>query len=504
MIEQQVASQSEHVETAAVPLPLAPKVLPIQTLDDATVAKLQNVPILASLTADRLHCLDGTERITMESGQVLVRQGEIVRQFCMLLEGRLPVFQTNRDGHEMLMHVLEQGSSFGELPLLANIPSAVTIRADGHAEILSLNEDQFWNLMVTCPEVRAQILGNMAMRLQKMQSVSFQQEKLASLGTMAAGLMHELNNPGAAARRAASQLRENLMRMHRLSSIFTRNPLSPEQKECMVELQEYALSAKERVALSSIEQSDAEEALAEWMEQANIPDAWKLAPNLIAMGIDTEELQCAHSVFPAELFAAAVNWLEALVSSMALVGTIEESIGRVTDLVAAVKSYAYEGRGQRQTIDVNKSIHATLVVLGHKLREKQIVLQKSLSADLPTLETECQGLNQIWTNLLDNAIDASAQSGTISIRTWAEDFGSAPGEIRKDLCIAIKDNGAGIPLDSQQHIFDPFYTTKPVGVGTGLGLGIVYRIVEQYGGVIRFSSVPGETEFVVRLPAKRT
>ena len=184
-----------------------------------------------------------------------------------------------------------------------------------------------------------------------------------------------------------------------------------------------------------------------------------------------------------------------------LVGTIEESIGRVTDLVSAVKSYAYEGRGQRQTIDVNKSIHATLVVLGHKLREKQIVLEKSFAPDLPPLVTECQGLNQIWTNILDNAIDASAQTGRINVRTWIETTPSP--DPHTDICIAIKDNGAGIPIESQQHIFDPFYTTKPVGVGTGLGLGIVYRIVEQYGGNIRFSSVPGETEFVIKLPSTR-
>ena len=496
MIEQ--AQPETEVST-----PLTPAATTPQPLDSQTIAKLRNVPILTSLTEERLHCLDGTERILLEAGQVLVHQGEIVRQFCMLLEGRLPVFQTNRDGHEMLMHVLEEGSSFGELPLLANIPSTITIRADAHAEILSLTEDQFWNLMTTCPEVRKQILGNMAMRLQKTQSVSFQQEKLASLGTMAAGLMHELNNPGSAARRAASQLRENLMRMHRLSPKFVRTDLTMEQKECIIELQEYAFSAKQHVALSSIEQSDAEEALAEWMEQANIEDAWKLAPSLIAMGINVPELQCARSTFPEDLFASAISWLEALVSSMALVGTIEESIGRVTDLVAAVKSYAYEGRGQRQSIDVNKSIHATLVVLGHKLREKQIVLQKSLAPDLPSLDTDCQGLNQIWTNLLDNAIDASAQTGAIGIRTWSEEVETSTGQKRSDLCIAIKDYGSGIPLESQQHIFDPFYTTKPVGVGTGLGLGIVYRIVEQYGGVIRFSSVPGETEFVVRLPAKR-
>jgi signal transduction histidine kinase len=492
-VQQNAAQQTQPETPQTATLPLTPQ----------TIKRLREVPILASLTEERLHCLDGTQTRTMEAGELLIRQGEVVHSFCILLDGRLRLFQTNRDGHELLMHVHEAGASFGELPLLANIPSTVTVRAESHAEVLILDEEQFWNLMVTCPEVRKQILGNMAMRLQKMQSVSFQQEKLASLGTMAAGLMHELNNPGAAARRAASQLRDNLTRMQRLSSKFTRQPLNMEQKECMMELQECAFSAKEKVALSSIEQSDAEEALAEWMEQANVEDAWKLAPSLIAMGINSEELKCAYSVFPGEMFGDAVSWLEALVSSMALVATIEESIGRVTDLVAAVKSYAYEGRGQRQTIDVNKSIHATLVVLGHKLREKQLVLQKSLAPDLPLLETECQGLNQIWTNLLDNAIDASAQMGAIGIRTWTDEVDTDSGDKRSDLCIAIKDYGSGIPLESQQHIFDPFYTTKPVGVGTGLGLGIVYRIVEQYGGVIRFSSVPGETEFVVRLPAKR-
>ena len=499
----------EQVQTAELVQPVA-----ISTVKDgagkpaplnaATIERLKRVPILASLTEDRLHCLDGTRKLTLEDGELLVSHGDPVKEFCILLEGSLGVSMTNPDGKEMSMHVLEEGSSLGELPLLASLPSTITVRAKGHCELLVLDEEQFWGLMTSCPEVRREILGNMAKRLQKMQNATFQQEKLAALGTMAAGLMHELNNPGSAARRAASQLRENLMRMHRLSPKFARTPFTPEQMECIFELQEYALSAKERVVMSSIEQSDAEEALAEWMDEAHIEDAWKLAPSLIAMGIGARELQCAHASLSESLFSNAVNWLEALVSSMRLVGTIEESIGRVTDLVSAVKSYAYEGRGQRQTIDINKSIHATLVVLGHKLREKQIVLEKSFAPDLPLLETECQGLNQIWTNILDNAIDASTQMGKINIRTWMEmtERPESPTP-RTDLCIAIKDFGAGIPIESQQHIFDPFYTTKPVGVGTGLGLGIVYRIVEQYGGSIRFSSVPGETEFVIKLPSTR-
>src|ERR1700755_1315978 len=182
-----------------------------------------------------------------------------------------------------------------------------------------------------------------------------------------------------------------------------------------------------------------------------------------------------------------------MVSSMQLVNTIEESIGRVSDLVYAVKSYAYEGKGQKQTIDINNSIHATLIILGHKLREKEIVLEKNFAPDLPLLHSECTGLNQIWTNLLDNSIDAVPQHGRISVRTWAEKRPTKTNSSHVDLCISFKDNGTGIPLESQPQIFDPFYTTKPVGVGTGIGLGIVQRIVDQYGGIIRFTSEPGNT-----------
>jgi len=315
--------------------------------------------------------------------------------------------------------------------------------------------------------------------------------------------MHELNNPGTAAVRAAGQLRENLLRMHRLTEKFSKAGLSDEQKHCMFELQEYALAKEKAAPMNSLEQSDAEEALATWLENAEVENAWRVAPTLVSMGITSGELECARSEFPGPVFSDALSWLEALVSSLQLVGTIEESIGRVSDLVKAVKSYAYEGKGQKQTVNINESIHATLVILAHKLREKQITLEKNFGADLPVLQTECSGLNQVWTNLLDNAIDAVAQGGRIRIRTWAEEAPGKDGQPRNYLGITIADNGPGISPEIQAHIFDPFYTTKAVGVGTGLGLGIVLRIVEQYGGTVNFSSEPGNTEFHVRLPQTR-
>jgi signal transduction histidine kinase len=456
-----------------------------------TLAALRNVPILSSLDEQTLHCLDGAAEKWIDRDAILIALGSQSREFWILLEGALRISYPTVQGYEQTVYVMQPGASFGEVPLLANIPAPANIIAAEPCHLLMLDEDQFWSVMTQCPGVRKAVLGNMAMRLAKQQQATFQQEKMAALGTLAAGLMHELNNPGTAARRASTQLRENLMRMHKLTAKFARTSLSEDQKQCMYELQEYALQPRPLASLGALDQADAEEALTEWMESAEIEDAWKLAPTLVSIGIDAETLDCARHSFPPAVFSDTINWLEALVSSMQLVGTIEESIGRVTELVAAVKSYAYEGRGQKQTIDVNRSILATLIIVGHKLREKEIVIEKELSRDLPPLHTDCQGLNQIWTNLLDNAIDAVPQGGHIVLKTWAD---------ANDLFILVRDNGSGIPLDTQPHIFDTFYTTKPAGIGTGLGLGIVHRIVDQFGGSIRFSSVPGDTEFVVRLP----
>jgi signal transduction histidine kinase len=484
----QTVSQTNAALETARPASLTPELL----------ALLRNVSILSSLSDAELKCLDGVDEVEVNEGDVLLHQGEFARHFVILLSGKVSVFRAQSKGAETEVATYAAGSAFGELPLLANQPLGGTLRAMERSHLLLLDEEEFWKLMTTCPHVRRAILGNMAQRFQKYQNMTLQQEKMVSLGTLAAGLMHELNNPGAAAKRAASQLRENLQRMHEVGAKLSQTKLTDEQKECMVELKSHAMAAVKPVRMNSIEQSDAEEELAAWMENAQIENAWKLAPTLVSIGMSTEDLECARSEFPPEVFSDCLSWLEALVSSMQLVGMIEESIGRVTELIHAVKSYAYEGKGARQSIDVNDSIHATLVILAHKMREKQIVVEREFGDDLPPLQTDLAGINQVWTNILDNAIDAVGQHGVIRIRTWTELRFDVP-----HILISIADNGSGIPLDVQPRIFDPFYTTKEVGVGTGLGLGIVSRIVEQFGGTIRFSSEPGRTEFFVTLPTTR-
>jgi len=307
--------------------------------------------------------------------------------------------------------------------------------------------------------------------------------------------MHELNNPGTAARRASAQLRENMVQLQQIGLRLSRAPLTEEQKDCMRDLQEMALNCTKPVVMNTLDQADMEDELLSWLEDIGVENADQIAPTLAAVGWRREDIECAQSAFTAELFSDALNWLAALLSSMQLVGTIEESIARVTDLVIAVKKYAYDDKNREREIDIHDSIHSTLTILAHKFRYKQIAIEKRFVADMPKIKTKGAGLSQVWTNLLDNAIDASPEHGRIVIRTWTED-GNA--------CIGIADEGSGIAPQNREKIFDPFFTTKPVGIGTGLGLDIAHRIVVgQFGGTITFTSEPGNTEFIVKVPVTK-
>ena len=393
----------------------------------------------------------------------------------------------------MLIGTMSAGETFGEFPLLMGKDSEAVITVLQPSTAVFLREELFWKLMFSCPQVRIGILGNLARRLQVYQSQELHREKLISLGTMAAGLMHELNNPGAAAKSAASQMRQNLSRLQQISLRMCGSEVMTQgQTDCLRVLQEQALKAHKPNTMSSMDQADAEGELESWLEEHGIENAWKLAPTLSAIGFDAGTLECAHHEFPGNSLSDPLNWMEALISSVQLVGTIEESVSRVTDLVRAVKKYAYEDKPQRHQLDVHDSVQSTLVILGHKFRQKELTVEKLFAPTLPPLSTCGVGLSQVWTNLLDNAIDASPQKGTITVRTWVE------GE---NVCIAIGDGGPGIPEENRKLIFEPFFTTKPKGQGTGLGLDIARHIVvDKFGGEINLDSIPGKTEFTIKLP----
>ncbi len=461
-------------------------------LNHELLAQLQTISTLAALTELDLSCLEGSEWMHLPAGMALpALQGEGCH-FYALLEGEISVVkQDTEETHLIMFH---SGEAFGEVPLLSGrSPVPALAHAVQASRLLRIPENSFWKLLAQSPPVRQAVLQNYTLRYETYQAMTLHREKLVSLGTLAAGLMHELNNPGSAARRAASQLRENLSRLQQISLRMTRAHLTADQMECLAALQEQVMELHQPVRLSALEQSDREEELQTWLEQLKIENPWRLAPTLVSAGWTHEDITCARHSFPPGTLSDALNYLDALISSMQHVSTVEESITRVTDLVLAVKKYSYDDKMRQPTVEVRDSLLSTLTILGHKFREKGIRLESELPPSEAKISCVGTGLTQVWTNLLDNAIDAAPPNGMVGVRLWTEG---------QWLCVGIRDNGPGIAPEHRDHIFEPFYTTKDVGVGTGLGLDIVHRIVVgNLRGKIEFQSEVGKgTEFLVRLP----
>jgi signal transduction histidine kinase len=456
-------------------------------------AALPHTRIFASTPFNAILGVDHVDRVTAQAGTVLVEAGQRWLYYWLLLRGESRAERPESDGTLTLVGIAHAGEAFGEVPLLTGKPnSTFRITATQDSVLLRFTEQDFWSLLACCPEVRKTVLADSAVRLQAYQVEALHREKLISLGTLAAGLMHELNNPGAAAKRAATQLRENLLRLQQLSLRNSGKAKTPAQLQCMKDLLEHALRGCNLPAMSSLEQADAEEAMSQWLADAKVENAFTIGPVLVSMGIDHEEIACAQEHFDPASFSDALNWFGALVSSVSLVCAIEESISRISELVMAVKKFAYDERTPDKELDVHDSLQSTLTILGHKLRLKQIQVEKRFAASPSTIRTRGSALSQVWTNLIDNAVDASPQGAKLEISTWSEpDW----------LVVSIGDHGSGIPADVLPHIFEPFFTTKPEGSGTGLGLEIVHRIVTQkFAGQLEVQSQPGDTRFIIRLP----
>jgi signal transduction histidine kinase len=320
-------------------------------------------------------------------------------------------------------------------------------------------------------------------------------ERLAALGTMAAGLAHELNNPAAAAKRAASDMADALEVLSSTIGHFVEAGVTREEAQTLVALQREALAqVAQRGPLGALDAADAEDDLVEALERLGVPEPWRLAEPLASAGIDGAWLERVHSSAGAAT-PAAVAWVAASLATRGLAAEIADSAERISRLVGAVKSYAYMDRGEVVRADVHEGLETTLVVMGHRLKHTQIELRREYDRSLPQLSVHGAELNQVWTNLLDNAIAALGDTGTLTLRT------------RRDgdcVLVEVADDGPGIPEDVRERIFDPFFTTKAVGQGTGLGLDTARRIVEErHSGSITFESQPGATTFRVWLPIDR-
>ena len=321
-----------------------------------------------------------------------------------------------------------------------------------------------------------------------------QRERLLSLGRLSAGLTHELNNPASAAVRATAALRERVSKMRRKLAHLATSDVDPKALVALTDLQEAAVEKMAKAEqLSPMQVSEAEDEIGDWLDDHGIADAWDLAPALVASGVNIDWLDEVAETVPAELLPDGIHWVAYALETEQLMVEIEDSVTRISTLVGAAKQYSQMDRAAHADIDVHDGLKSTLVMLGHKIKESgTITLVKDFDHSLPLIPAHPAELNQVWTNLIDNAIQAMPDGGTLTLRTALD------GDY---ILVEIGDTGAGIPKHLQQKIFEPFFTTKPVGEGTGLGLDISYRVITQrHGGDLRVVSEPGDTRFQVRLP----
>jgi signal transduction histidine kinase len=318
-------------------------------------------------------------------------------------------------------------------------------------------------------------------------------ERMATLGRLAAGLAHELNNPASAAHRAAGLLREQFDALEPLALRLAEHPWKPDEVALLRQLADATQSASQSAReLAPLDRADREEAVERWLDGRGVARAWELAPLLVDRGVTAESLERVTRGCDASVVVDALAWTERTAAIRQLLDEVGQSAARVSEMVRAVKAYSYADAAARRTADVHEGLEHSLTILGHKLREAKAAVVREYDRTLPPVETYGTELTQVWTNLLDNAADAVAPSGgTIRVRTRAADGGVA---------VEIADSGPGISAEARARIFDPFFTTKGAGKGTGLGLEIVQRIVTRHHGTIDVASGPGETRFTVRLP----
>ena len=461
---------------------------PTLTTSDTLKDELRRISVFADLPDDQLtwlaeHMIDRR----LDAGEVLARPGDPVRFMTVILEGEIEVRREGDPGPPIF--VARAGQVTGALPYSRLTTFAGTSRAVLPMRMLQLHRDLFPEMVQKFPLLAERLVAIMSDRIRETARLDLQREKMAALGKLSAGLAHELNNPAAAAQRASIGLRGALEMVREASLRLGRHSLTQEQRELIAAFEHEATQAKSALA-DPLAQSDREEAIVAWLEQRQVPEAWKVAAVLADSDVDLPKLEALAAGVGDRSLPDVLKRISSLLTVFQLTAEIETSTRRISDLVRAIKEYSYMDQAPLQEVDVHQGIESTLTILGHWLK-RGVTVVRQFDRSLPRVCAYGSELNQVWTNLIDNAIAAMQGEGEINIRTARE------GDC---VLVEIGDNGPGIPKEIQPRIFEPFFTTKPVGEGTGLGLDTVYRIVTRHHGDIRVESKPGDTRFRVRLP----
>jgi signal transduction histidine kinase len=466
---------------------------------------LRQVPLFSELTDEDLASFcSGITRLQLPAGAVLFNEGEMGGQAYVIQEGEIEIFKKS-DGRSVLLAVRKRGEIIGEMSLLEASPRYASGRARVDSELLVVDHSTLDILIGTRPAAARTMLHTFSSRLRSMDLIIQQSVKMAQLGMLTAGIAHELNNPAAATRRGADQLQAALEELQTALVDLARFNVSEAQQAQLDELSRLARQNALRVsALDPLTRSDRTTEWEIWLESRGVEDAWEFAPILVdldasetlqeilaelADGIQSAEAQPA----PAEVLQTLLRWLGSASTVHSLLAEIQRGASRMSEIVGSLKSYSYLDQGEVQIIDVAEGLDNTLIMLRGQLKEG-VAVHKDY-ARLPKIQAYGSELNQVWTNLLVNAIEAMNYRGDIFIRTRYSD---------PWVMVEIEDNGPGIPEEVRSKIFSPFFTTKPVGKGTGLGLHTSYNIIQKHGGDIRLTSEPGKTIFTITLPVDQS
>jgi signal transduction histidine kinase len=454
----------------------------------ATSAELSHFPAFAGLPEGQIAWfISQAEEVNLHAGEIYAKQGAPADFMFVVLEGE---FQWRGDFNgETVILSSKVGDVTGALPFSRMTQFKVTARAVGEGRVLRFPATKFPELIQKMPELVRHLVGVMTDRVREATRLEQQRDRLAGLGKLSAGLAHELNNPASAAKRAAAQLRETLHRIKEASHDLGRRELTPTQK-AEIEKLESSFTQRDEPPTDALTTSDLEGQIDSLLRSHGQNDLWQLAADMAQRGIKPSALESLFETLDVGTARAALVRIAASLEIASLLNEIESSTSRISDLVGAIKQYTYMDQSPVQNVDIVKSIETTLTIMNHKLKHG-VTVQRDYPPTPLLVNSFGSELNQIWTNLVDNAIDAMNGEGELRVRTYRDD-----GRV----VVEIRDNGPGISPEIQAHIFEPFFTTKGVGEGTGLGLDTVQRIVRKHHGHIQVESKPGATCFQVWLP----
>jgi signal transduction histidine kinase len=449
--------------------------------------------IFSDLSEDQLQWFaSSAEEVLLSPGDALMHEGDSPIALYVVLEGELRG-RRESGGSDAPGFAWRSGQVVGLLPFSRMKHVPLTVRAVEPTRLLSLQKNRFQEMLQRIPELLPRLIGVMADRIREYSRAEQQRDKLSALGKLSAGLAHELNNPASAAGRAAEGLRECMRELRRINQALDNEALSCEERSTLASFEENLLGQLASApARDALEQSDLEEELATWLTRRDIANASRLASGLVEAGVDRAALEKLGAKFRGDILSQILARIVSSLGAERLTREIEASTARISELVRAVKEYTYMDQATEQEVDVHRGIESTLTMLKFRLKHG-VEVKREFDPDLPRILAHGSELNQVWTNLIDNAIDAMGGKGELTIRTSRKlDF----------ILVEVIDNGPGIPDTVKPHIFEPFFTTKGVGEGTGMGLDTVYRIVRAHHGEVSFESKPGRTNFQVHLPLK--